>query len=172
MKLPLNPLAQGHTPVQQAEPAEGYDLSEWFVPQGPLRIDLDAERRGDQITVNGEIRVETVTPCSRCAAPVTGSLSASLLVFADRRGSDSARDEAALAEEGSVLYHDGIELDLGEAIREAVILEVPQTTLCRPDCRGLCPNCGQDLNESECACAAGPTDPRWEALKEIRNTND
>jgi uncharacterized protein len=62
------------------------------------------------------------------------------------------------------------ELELGEMVREELILAVPPYVLCREDCRGLCPQCGNDLNEGPCSCSPEP-DPRWaklEALKQQR----
>ncbi len=58
-------------------------------------------------------------------------------------------------------------LDLGEAVRQAAVLEEPMAPLCRPDCRGLCPQCGADLNESPCTCETGPIDERWSTLKHV-----
>jgi uncharacterized protein len=80
-------------------------------------------------------------------------------------------EQAAMEQEGSILYHDGLELDLGETIREAVILEIPQVVLCRPDCRGLCPGCGSDLNEGACKCTPEGGDPRWDALKHLKDSS-
>jgi uncharacterized protein len=92
-------------------------------------------------------------------------------MYSDRRGLDDPRDEVALEQDGSVHYHDGSELDLAAPIREAIILEVPQLILCRPDCRGLCPTCGTDRNEATCSCAPEGGDPRWEALKRLRGSS-
>jgi uncharacterized protein len=48
-------------------------------------------------------------------------------------------------------------------------MAVPMKPLCREDCRGLCPTCGEDLNVTACGCAAEAADPRWEALRLLRN---
>lgn len=60
-------------------------------------------------------------------------------------------------------------LDLAEAIRQAAVLEIPITALCRPDCRGLCPSCGADLNTNPCTCERGPVDERWAALRTLKD---
>ena len=59
-------------------------------------------------------------------------------------------------------------LDLAEAVRQAALLEQPMAPLCRPDCRGLCPNCGADLNAGPCKCPAEPVDDRWAALRALK----
>jgi uncharacterized protein len=63
------------------------------------------------------------------------------------------------------------DIDLGDAIREALILAMPEYPLCREDCRGLCPRCGADLNQGPCACPPVP-DPRWGALEALRNDEE
>jgi uncharacterized protein len=59
------------------------------------------------------------------------------------------------------------DLELGDVIREALILAAPEYPLCREDCRGLCPRCGAELNEGPCGCRS-EADPRWAALDALR----
>jgi uncharacterized protein len=63
---------------------------------------------------------------------------------------------------------EGNELDLTEVAREQILLNLPETVLCREDCRGICPTCGKDLNEGDCSCGGGEIDPRWAALKDLK----
>jgi uncharacterized metal-binding protein YceD (DUF177 family) len=58
-------------------------------------------------------------------------------------------------------------LDLTEAVRQALVVEQPMAPLCRPDCAGLCPECGADLNAGPHSCAAEPEDSRWAALRAL-----
>ena len=167
MKLLLSECPEGHKQTAFEETSGDLDLESMIRTRGPVRVTLDVERRGDQVTLRGEAEATTVGECSRCARPTECKLTGEILAFADRRGKDEPRDEAALEQEGSILYHDGIELDLTDVVREAVLLEEPAQLLCRTDCKGLCPRCGADLNEKQCACAPRDTDPRWEALKKL-----
>lgn len=59
-------------------------------------------------------------------------------------------------------------IDLSAAIREELILAVPDYVLCREDCAGLCPHCGKDLNEGPHECQSAPTDPRWAELEALK----
>lgn len=59
-------------------------------------------------------------------------------------------------------------LDLTEAVRQALVAEEPMRALCRPDCAGLCPTCGADLNPGLCGCPQEPTDDRWAALRSLQ----
>jgi len=167
MKILLSEIPQGHSTIDRREPASVLDIEGWVHPKADVHVVLDADRRGQQVMMRGQAGLEVEYSCARCLKEFEAELVAPLVILADRRGSDDPRDEEALEQEGSVLYHEGVEIDLGPPIRDALILEVPQVALCRPDCRGLCPSCGQDRNEGDCNCAQGGIDPRWEQLRQL-----
>ena len=99
--------------------------------------------------------------CRRCLTPVRVPLSQSLgLVFV-------TAGEAAGEDDCYVVPARATTLDLSQAVREELILAVPQFVECRDDCRGLCPRCGADLNAGPCSCRP-ETDPRWAALTKLR----
>ena len=66
-------------------------------------------------------------------------------------------DEALLIDEHHIL-------DLSEILRQSILLALPMTPLCRPDCKGLCPVCGTNLNYETCTCEVEHIDPRWASL--------
>ncbi len=110
-----------------------------------------------------QARLETVVQaeCRRCLAPVRVPLSQSLgLVFVDE-------DEARQDDDCYVVPKRATTLDLSQAVREELILAVPQFAVCRDDCRGLCPKCGADLNLGPCGCQK-EMDPRWAELTKLR----
>jgi uncharacterized protein len=59
-------------------------------------------------------------------------------------------------------------LDLTEAVRQYGLLAIPMKALCKKDCAGLCPTCGQNLNEGQCDCPDDDTDPRWSKLADLK----
>jgi uncharacterized protein len=61
------------------------------------------------------------------------------------------------------------EIEVGEAIREELLLAVPPYIECDPDCKGLCPQCGTNWNEHSCDCSTDERDPRWDALRALRS---
>ena len=168
MRILLQDIPQGHSIIERREDATGLELESWCRPVGPLEVVLDVERREERLTLRGAVALDAEQECARCARPFRFHLEPEILLLAERRGTDAA-DEAALEQDGEVLYHDGLELELKQPIREALILDLPVVLLCRPDCRGLCPQCGKDLNEGNCTCAPSAGDPRWEALKDLKN---
>lgn len=71
--------------------------------------------------------------------------------------------------QGGTIFPIGVKgiLDLTEALREQILLDLPMRPLCRPDCRGLCIKCGKNLNEGPCDCVQETIDPRLVGLKEL-----
>lgn len=85
-----------------------------------------------------------------------------------RRPDDDSPDGSFDAETADEEPYSGKTIDLWEALREEVLLAAPPSPLCREECKGLCPQCGQDLNERDCGHRVQNIDPRWEALKGIQ----
>jgi uncharacterized protein len=84
-------------------------------------------------------------------------------------GTDAGNEELSVTvAEAEVGYYQGDGLVLEDVLREQVLLAVPLKVVCREDCKGLCPTCGKNRNTEPCSCAATLGDPRWSALKEIR----
>jgi len=101
--------------------------------------------------------------CRRCLAPVRVPIAQALgVVFLDEDEARGGRDDDCY-----VVPRRAAALDLSEAVREELILAVPQFVECRDDCRGLCPRCGADLNLGPCTCPP-EVDPRWAALTKLR----
>ncbi len=97
---------------------------------------------------SGTIRASVEQECRRCLEPVEQVVDEQVdLVFSD---------DSELGEDPSVypLDESGSIIDLGQATREELVLRLAPFALCRDDCRGLCPRCGEDLNAGNCRCAA------------------
>ncbi len=67
---------------------------------------------------------------------------------------------------------EGDQIDLAPAVREYVLIELPDGPLCRDDCAGICPECGADRNEAPCECDTSVRDERWSALDDLRLPDD
>ncbi len=74
------------------------------------------------------------------------------------------------AEDGSFFVDLDHSIDIREAVRQYSEMAAEMQPLCRPDCPGLCPHCGQDLSIEACSCDRAPVDPRWEALSALKRT--
>jgi uncharacterized protein len=85
-------------------------------------------------------------------------------------GIDAGPTERALVvPETEIGYYQEGGLVLEDVLREQVLLTLPVRTLCRPDCKGLCPRCGGNLNTEPCTCETAPVDARWSALSDLRS---
>ena len=106
--------------------------------------------------------------CRRCLEPVTVQIDDDVdLVFAPvDEGEDSAEDQICPLPPGLT------DLDLGVPIREEIILSQSLLEVCREDCKGLCPQCGLNLNEDRCQCTSEEEDPRWDALRALNDKRE
>lgn len=137
----------------EASPA-GIGLSEGAWPEA-IRIGLSLDKAGEQVTVRGIVRTAARLECVRCLKTFDLAVETDLVVYADRAGtSRHVVEEDDLERDDYMKFHDGRMLDVGEEVREALLLEIPMAPHCREDCRGLCPRCGADLNEGPCGCGA------------------
>jgi uncharacterized protein len=70
--------------------------------------------------------------------------------------------------DSEIAFYEGDGVELNEILREQILLAMPIKTVCRDACKGLCPQCGKNLNIAECQCVPIAGDPRWDALKDLR----
>lgn len=131
------------------------------VPQGaPLAIDVRLESVTEGVLMTGTVTGSLRGECGRCLDPVTDDLVAELCeLFAYP---DSATEETT--EEEEVRRIVGDYLDSEPAVRDVVVLGLPWTPLCRPDCGGLCPTCGLRVDDLPEGHTHEMLDPRWAAL--------
>jgi uncharacterized protein len=135
----------------------------------PLVLRLEVQQGSgpgpDEVIALGHVAGEAEVLCRRCLAPVHVPIDQEVtLVF--RAGVSPADAEA---EEIYPLPERGNDLDLNGALREHLLLAVPEYLECQEACKGLCPHCGVNLNETTCSCAKGRSDDRWAALKQLSN---
>ncbi len=140
---------------------EQTDATDLGVPDpritGPIGVDLDAVSSIDGIVVSGDITIPWSTACRRCLADVTGT---AVVDVAEVYQDDVSNEEAFPIE--------GDQIDLAPAVREYVLIELPDGPLCRDDCAGICPVCGIDRNRATCHCDTTVRDDRWAALDDLR----
>jgi uncharacterized protein len=133
-------------------------------------------KMGRQVLVQGKFLLPLTSPCKRCLETVNVSEEVELVrTFVPDDQARPAREHKGETAEGSFEpelvdeeTYQGKELDLTLAVREQILLSLPAAPLCAEDCKGLCPECGKDLNDGECGCDRAVLDPRWAALKGIQ----
>ncbi len=115
-----------------------------------VRYALRVVRVSGGAVVTGTAATKVKAVCGRCLKPI----------------------EIPLAAEDIKIYRDlaecGDEVDISEDVRDELLLNLPQNPLCSPNCRGLCPHCGTDLNDGECDCQNTSGSPAWAALDRLK----
>jgi uncharacterized protein len=143
----------------------GYQrLIDLDLPRVRLDADLDLDflkgslrlsRNSRGILVQGKLETDVLTDCARCLAPVFVPV---LFDIEELFSYPPSTSTVYSVEETGFL-------DLAPLVREEAILAVPMGVLCRPDCAGLCAQCGQNLNEGQCDCQRDTVDPRLAILR-------
>jgi uncharacterized protein len=157
-----------------------------FKPSEPLAAAVNLRKVSGGVLLNGRFTSRVEAPCKRCLAearlelPVAFTLNlvpASLVRGEDVLSEDEVEEKekhqgetggSFSGNEADEEVFDGKVIDLDPLVREQLLLCLPMNALCREDCRGLCTQCGQNLNEKQCGCESKFVDPRFAALKNIK----
>jgi uncharacterized protein len=159
-------------------PPGAFELVEDVTQTAPLkavgRAELVRENRGgknivDDIRLVGRFSTQVQILCARCLEPVEDSVAEDFDLIYRPQGVDASGEENAINQaETEIGYYQGEGLLLEDVLKEQVILALPVKQVCDPACKGLCPQCGANLNTGSCNCVSVVSDPRWLALEEIR----
>lgn len=130
--------------------------------RGPVRVRGRLQATGEgRYYWHAAVAARVGAECRRCLVPVEVPVTADIGALFTREA-DAVEDPDSYPLPGQA-----VEVDLRPAVREELALAVPRYVVCREDCRGLCPQCGKDLNAGPCGCAPAP-DPRWRALADLK----
>lgn len=126
------------------------------------QIDANFTCTGGVLDLKADVRAKIVTSCARCLKEIDLPLDFDFSETLVLSGQDTTADA------DSVIFFEGKEIDVGELTVNNLLLNLSTKYLCKDDCKGLCPKCGQNLNESDCDCDFVEIDPRWEKLKNFK----
>lgn len=166
IRLDIGSLPEGHSHQEIEEAASEIGLAiEGSRPASPVRLSLDINRSGDEIFVTGRASVSVVFECARCLENFTSTVDGSidLLVIVGEGASGSGDEENVIRVPAGTKS-----VDLADEVRSELVVRLPLKPLCREGCKGLCPECGINLNTARCACKGEDTDPRWDGLKHFK----
>lgn len=163
------------------EDALGRDGAETgFRAAGGAQLKASLHRVSGGVLLEGRFSAPLAAPCKRCLADVLLALPVSftLNLIARKRAQeelgpieDDERAESAGSfdlDQADQEFFDGKTIDLDPILREQVLLALPMNVVCSEDCQGLCPMCGQNLNEGKCGCEPKTVDPRFAVLKDMK----
>ena len=177
MLISLRELAVHPVEFQQQFAPGTIDLGAEMRQAEPLvasgRAQLVQEHRGprqvlDDVRLTGQLATQVEIQCARCLEPVRRAVQRDFELLYRPLGADRGKEEAAVSpDESEIGYYQGEGLVLEDVLREQLLLAAPMRAVCRDDCKGLCPQCGRNLNTAKCDCPPPQADPRWKALKDL-----
>lgn len=106
--------------------------------------------------------------CSRCLSAYRFAHDEEFLLFLRPRTPVAGAEISLDREDLDTYFYDDPVVPVAPIIEERIQMAVPMKPLCREDCRGLCPQCGTDRNQADCTCVTEFADPRWNALKVLK----
>ena len=144
---------------------------EFLVQVSPLRAAGSAEmlaHSDGEVRIRGQYSVEMAAECDRCLGRASCALNAGFDLYY-RPMSVIAKDEEVEIDEGEaeIGFYEGGGLELEDLLREQVLLALPMQRVCSEDCKGICPVCGRNRNETACDCSMESSDDRWGALRDL-----
>ncbi|MDO5115274.1 MAG: DUF177 domain-containing protein [Synergistaceae bacterium] len=132
---------------------------------------VEAFRSEGRIVAAISLRARVSAPCARCLDSAACDIESELRYIFSLRRDEGKRDENASVQDGEedIILLDSWEdeIDLAQLVWETLITALPAAILCSPDCKGLCPQCGANLNNGPCGCKGEKGDPRLEILKDF-----
>lgn len=136
--------------LEMAELAAGPDA---YTFAAPISWSVEATNTGDAILVQGTARAEAVTQCARCLEEVSYDMEGDIEGYFVIGAEEEAEAPEDLEGDEFDFLPENRKIDLVPLVVAALLLEVPLVPLCADDCKGLCSQCGANLNEGDCGCA-------------------
>lgn len=120
-----------------------------------------------EIRIQGSLQVTMEVPCDRCLEPAIFPVDTKFDLFYRPDAPEDAPGEKHVAEgEIEIGFYEGDGLELEDVLVEQIVLSLPMQKVCKADCKGICPVCGQNRNLVSCKCEVKPVDNRWAAAFE------
>ena len=184
MRIRTEELKEGELFLKFEEPSDAYPVLTEMAENGvceflaPVKAGLRAQQIGDIVEIEGNISTAIRLDCGRCLQPFEMPIESSFALTYCQNApipeqSGLHQEEVELtAEEMGLIHYQGDEINLNNEIQEQVILAFPLKAICKPDCQGLCPTCGADLNKAVCDCKRSPSGGKFDALKGLKIEKD
>lgn len=142
--------------------------SEGLTPEGPVEVSLEVQNTGSALLVRGSFRGKVRLSCARCLEEVVAPAEGRIAEEFSLPGGAAELELIDQIEPEESAYAEQI-LNVSELIRQQLLISQPLRALCSPDCKGLCPRCGHNLNLGECSCPKVVAHPAWEALRVLKD---
>jgi len=148
------------------------DLVESDFALDEIHLTCNVRKLQQTVLLNGALDTVIHLSCSRCLETAVLPVSTPFRYTLVPATPEESREEIELSEEDLEYgYYEGEIVDCDPLIYEQIVLQIPIKVLCKEDCRGLCPDCGANLNLGACNCPSGRIDERLTVLKKLKLTS-
>lgn len=161
MKINISSIRENHGDSLKVNGLQEIDLANpklGFKVTGPVKVEGSISNTGDEFLLTAQLILNYQANCGRCLETYSGGQT---IMIQEQFSSNSKPGY----DDSTEYPFSGDEIDLKECIQEQVLLALPMSFTCTPDCRGLCSECGLNLNLSTCDCSVNPINPQFEKLK-------
>jgi len=156
--------------VEREFPEDEFELQSAVLQLvSPVQVETEIRVSGKRVRVSGELAVEVDLTCCRCLSTLRRSLKKGFkLDYRPDPESLSIHEEALDYAELEIGFYHQDRLDLTDLVGEQILLELPINPVCQSSCKGLCDQCGINLNQGQCSCERQVLDPRLAVLHELK----
>jgi uncharacterized protein len=166
MKLDLRKIKPDGSEFGYSELAQDLELAtDNFEFPEPVEVNINAAKSGDEIIVQGRVSATVEMECARCLDIFEMEINPKIQFVIQLL--DTNQPQVSDDDDFVILPKTTGEFEIADRVRESILLELPLKPLCYEGCRGLCPMCGVNLNETKCDCTPDKTDERWDSLKQL-----
>jgi uncharacterized protein len=168
--LNLSRIRTPHERFEEVYPAGTFATNEEnFSVAEPVRLEFDIYKDKDQFRLTGRVQATLELTCSRCLEPFRWPVDSAFDLRYQPHTANTGEDEREIEEDDlTTAFYENETIDLGQLMREQFYLSLPMKPLCEHACKGLCPQCGTNLNRGTCSCTRDWDDPRLAVLKTLK----
>lgn len=176
MRLDLDEISAGGVVREYSFPVENFVELQALAKESQffftsiLEFRLNLQRAGSLVELDGSLEFSVKEVCGRCLSPFEDRITSTFsLTFTPQKKADPEQEELELeTEELGLVFYEGTQIDLHDALLEQVIISLPIGPLCKEGCLGLCMECGQDLNVKSCDCEKKLFNNKFATLKNLK----
>ena len=172
LSLDLNRIRTAEERFEQVYAPGQLAAEDGFRVAARVSLAFDIFKDKQQFRLVGRVQTTLELPCSRCLEPFTLPVDQTFDLRYQPHAHNTGEGEREIEEDDlTTAFYEHDEIDLGQLMREQFYLALPMKPLCAPDCKGLCPVCGTNLNRGSCDCKREWEDPRMAALRVLSKSS-
>jgi uncharacterized protein len=164
LRIPVEDIPEGVSTLELKCDAEEIDLEEEGVSfAGPITVGLKLFKQNDRIYLKADLLIPIESKCAKCLTTVHGVVKGAF----ENQYRPLPKETRYVMDDIGIRYYSDEYIDLSDDVKESFFLELPTRIVCSEDCKGLCPKCGQNLNEVECSCCLQPEEVQTSKLADM-----